>query len=160
MKDRNLCLEISGDMDYGQEAILQVAECGHNLKHPHEHQHFILRHFRDIQIRGRSDCIVNSERGNGFTYKHCHYNQGDQYFRYDLNTFQIHWGPKRNNMCLDVDEAHDVVIASVCDKSNPLQKFVFGTIQMDMLKDWVQSGAKILDEKEVQDLTNQKDSHH
>lgn len=123
------------------------------MQHPHEYQHFILRHFRDIQIRGRSECIVNNARGNGFTYEHCHYKQANQYFRYDIDTLQIYWGPKRNNMCLDVDLDDKIIVANMCDEKNPMQKFVFGTINLPMLKDWVNHGAKILDEKEIEDLT-------
>jgi hypothetical protein len=122
------------------------------MQHPHEYQYFILRHFRDIQIRGRSDCISNSIRGNSFTYQHCHYNQGNQYFRYDIDTLQIYWGPKRNNMCLDVDEENNIIMANVCDTSRPLQKFVFGSIQLPMLRDWIGHGAKIVDAKEIEDL--------
>ncbi|KAG5671672.1 hypothetical protein PVAND_001860 [Polypedilum vanderplanki] len=156
------CIEISGDADYGEEARLEIAKCGYNMKHPHEYQFFILRHFRDIQIRGRSDCIVNSIHGNSFTYRHCHYNQADQYFRYNIDTHQIYWGPKRNNMCLDVDEENNIIITNVCDSKKALQKFVFGSIHLSMLKDWLGNGAKILDEKEIEDLKNEAKhkSHH
>ncbi|KAL7025906.1 hypothetical protein ACKWTF_013688 [Chironomus riparius] len=146
------CLEISGDSDYGESSRLEIQKCDPNIVHPHEYQYFILRHFRDIQIRGRSDCIQNARRGNGFTYAHCHYKQGNQYFRYDIETMQIFWGPKRNNLCLDVDFETKQVIASKCDKHNKHQKFVFGKVNLAMLKSWLEYGANILDDKEVKDL--------
>lgn len=65
---------------------------------------------------------------------------------------QIFWGPKRNNLCLDVDFETNQVIASKCDKHAKYQKFVFGKINLSMLKNWPEYGSKILDEKEVKDL--------
>lgn len=147
----NTCIEISGDSDYGEIAKLELATCD-SLIHPHQYQYFILRHFRDIQIRGRSECLELASRGNCFTHNHCTYEQGNQYFRYDIDTLQIHYGPKRNDLCLDVDIKERVIIANSCDKNNPLQKFVFGTIHLHMLRKWTDVGAPILDEKEIEDL--------
>lgn len=65
---------------------------------------------------------------------------------------QIFWGPKRNNLCLDVDFETNQVIASKCDKLKMYQKFVFGKINQAMLKSWPEYGARILDEKEAKDL--------
>lgn len=78
--------------------------------------------------------------------------QGNQYFRYDIDTMQIYWGPKRNNLCLDVDFETKQVIANECDKHSKYQRFVFGKINLPMLKNWLDYGAKILDEKEIKDL--------
>lgn len=153
-----MCLEISGDADYGEQARLEYGKCSKNTHHPHEYQYFILRHYRDIQIRGRSDCLENGNYGNFFTYGHCHYEQGNQYFRYDPVTLQIFWGPKRNNLCLDVDLEEKLIVANKCDETNPMQQFVWGTMYLSSLKDWVNFGADIMDEKEFKDLGGDVDS--
>lgn len=126
------------------------------MVHPHEYQYFILRHYRDIQIRGRSDCLENGNYGNFFTYGHCHYQQANQYFRYNPDTLQIHWGPMRNNLCLDVDLEEKYIFAGKCDPTKELQKFTWGSMYLSSLQNWIDFGAPILDEKELSDLKKEK----
>jgi hypothetical protein len=46
-----------------------------------------------------------------------------------------------------------IVVSARCDEKKLTQKFVFGTIHLNMLRNWIESGAKILDTQEIEDLS-------
>lgn len=131
---------------------MNIAKCSHNKTNPVQHQHFTLRHFRDIQIHGKSDCLEGT--AHGLVYSRCHYEQGNQYFRYDLKSLHLNWGRKINNLCVDANpDAYNVFI-NFCNDSSETQKWVWGFSRVSYLKSWVKNGAPIIDENEVQTLLN------
>lgn len=149
-----MCVEIT-DRDHGKRLFLE--ECSENKTHPFRLQHFILTHYRDIQLYGKSDCL-EVDGDYGFTYGRCHQEQGNQYFRYDPLNKHIFWGSKRNNICLDCDKDSRTVFLGSCDEYKESQKWVFGFTRNQMLTKWTSFGAKIMDEDEIHDL--EKDNHH
>lgn len=136
------------DKDHGGKVSL--AECSHNKTNPTHQQFFTLRHFRDIMIHGKSDCLEGSS--HGLNHARCHYEQGNQYFRYNLDTHQIHWGRLRNNLCIDAHEDSDYVFINFCDKSKETQKWIWGFARMSALKNWINFGEPIIDKQEIKDL--------
>lgn len=137
--------------DHDHHGHVTLETCSSNKTNPIHQQHFTLRHFRDIMIHGKSSCLEGSI--DHVTFERCHYEQGNQYFRYDIKSLQIFWGRARNKLCLDVNLETEDVIVKDCDESKKTQQWVFGFSRVSMLKDWINSGVPILDQHELQDLT-------
>lgn len=131
---------------------MNIARCSHNKTNPVQHQHFTLRHFRDIMIHGKSDCLEGTS--HGLIYSRCHYEQGNQYFRYDLNTLHLVWGRKVNNLCVDASPGADNIFINFCNDSSETQKWIWGFSRVSSLKNWIEVGAPIIDKSEVQALLN------
>jgi hypothetical protein len=119
-------------------------------------QNLVLRHYRDIQIHGKSDCLEGTDKG--LTFARCHFQQGNQYFRIDAKNSHIFWGGKRNNLCLDADNKTMEVFINYCDEKKESQKWVVGFTRVTMLKDWINRGVPIFDPQEIHDLKH--DAHH
>lgn len=128
-----------------------LSECSHNKTNPVHQQYFMLRHFRDISIYGKSDCLEGS-KNKQLHFSKCHFNQGNQYFRFDITNLHIFWGRKRNNLCLDAD--NETVFINTCDKEKVSQQWIFGFSRASSLRNWTNFGAPILDEVEKKDLLN------
>lgn len=82
----------------------------------------------------------------------CHNGQGNQYFRYDLETQQLHHGTKRRNHCVDTDLPSKLLFIAKCDESSVTQKWKWAKVNETMLKNQVEMGAKFLDVNELNDL--------
>lgn len=131
---------------------MNLATCSHNKTNPVQQQFFVLRHFRDIMLYGKSDCFEGS--AHGLTYARCHYEQGNQYFRFDVDSMNIIWGRKQNNLCIDADPDTNNIFINFCDKSRETQKWVWGSSRQAWLKDWTNHGAAILDKHELQPMSD------
>lgn len=103
-------------------------------------------------------CFDQDEVGNLLTGI-CHHSQGNQYFRYDLETKQIFHGSKGRNECLDMDEskteAGSVFIAK-CDGNSLTQKWSWGFLNETALESWPSFGTEILDKKEAEFFKGKK----
>lgn len=150
-KKLNKCIQVV-DKDHGGKVSLSV--CSHNKTNPIHQQFFTLRHYRDIMIHGKSDCLEGS--AHGVNYARCHFEQGNQYFRYDLETLQIHWGRARNNLCIDAHDQSDYIFINFCDKGKETQKWIWGFARMSALKNWINFGEPIIDKQEIKDLIDPK----
>ena len=144
------CIQTT-DHDHG--SLVSLAVCSHNKTNPVHQQHFMLRYYRDIMIHGKSDCLEGSEQS--LTYARCHYEQGNQYFRFDVDTLQLYWGRKRHNLCVDADPKTLKVFIEQCDLEKETQKWIWGFSRVSSLRKWIDFGAKILDENEIADLKPQ-----
>lgn len=103
-------------------------------------------------IAGKSDCLQHEKGSLGLTTSHCHFEQGNQYFRYDIDTLQIVYGAKRRNICVDANHGNLKVFLNHCDTKKETQRWTFGFVNTSSLKNWLKKGARILDEEEIQDL--------
>lgn len=101
---------------------------------------------------GKSDCLEGTT--HGITYARCHFEQGNQYFRFNLETLHIHWGRWQNNLCIDADADSSNVFINFCDNNKETQKWVWGFSRVSWLKDWPNHGAPILDEHELRPMSN------
>lgn len=108
-------------------------------------------------IDGKSDCLEH-QNWFEFTSARCSYEQGLQYFRYDIDTLQLWYGPKRNNLCVDANNGNLKVFINSCDVKKETQKWVFSSVRVSSLRNWVEMGAKILDEREIEDLLKRPES--
>lgn len=149
-----MCVQVS-DRDHGKK--IQLNHCSNNKTHPHHQQHFMLRYYRDIQIYGKSDCL-EVQLSKGLTYGRCHYEQGNQYFRYDPVNSHIFWNSKYHSICLDADLKSKNVFLATCEEHKMSQKWLWGFTRASVLQRWTSYGAKIIDQTEVDLLEN--DHHH
>ncbi|XP_070508754.1 N-acetylgalactosaminyltransferase 6-like [Chironomus tepperi] len=131
--------------DTGNE--LGLYPCAADLENPHDTQFFTLRHFRDIEIKNTMFCLDKNEKGMLLT-NICHHHQGNQYFRYDMDTQQIRFGGDINDECLDMDiekTENDAIFLSKCDENSLTQKWKFGMMNETALRTWTVSGFDIYD---------------
>lgn len=84
----------------------------------------------------------------------CHNGQGNQYFRYDMDTKQILHGPMRNKHCVEVEISTQSVYVTACDVTKITQKFQWGFVNETSVRNWLHYGSKLTDEQEIIDLTN------
>lgn len=136
------------DREHG--AFIELAQCSHNKTNPIQSQYFTLRHFRDIMLHGKSDCLEGT--GHGVFYARCHFEQGNQYFRHDLETQHLFWGRKQNNLCVDAHAETGRVYINYCDLFKETQKWVWGFSRVSWLRNWTKYGAPISDQNEVHAL--------
>jgi polypeptide N-acetylgalactosaminyltransferase len=118
--------------------------CARDLKNPHHSQFFALSWQRDIRMKQQqTQCWDVSMGGNApiITYG-CHAMQGNQLFRYLLDTKQIEH--VITSRCLDADLEKSEVFVSYCDSDNPNQKWTFGHLNETALSNWESSGAKLV----------------
>lgn len=114
---------------------------------------FKLRNHRDISIEGsNSDCLDLSK--NQIVVYACKFEQSNQYFRYDLQTKQIFGGPKRDNMCIDMDLNQLRLFTAPCDANKLTQKWTWGFVNETMLENWASFGKPIRDELEMKEFEN------
>lgn len=83
----------------------------------------------------------------------CHNGQGNQYFRYDLDTKQIFHGPKRNHHCVEADIEAQSVFVVPCEVGKATQKWKWGFVNETNIRNWLSYGSKIVDEMEIVDLS-------
>lgn len=88
----------------------------------------------------------------------CHHAQGNQYFRYDIDTKQIYHGSLSRNECVDMDVTKfdiDAVFLSKCNENSKSQKWNWGIYNETALRSWTKFGTDIMDKEEI-DLLNGK----
>lgn len=153
MADEKYCIDT---MSRPREQPVAVYFCAHNKQRPQDTQHFTLRYYRDIALANMQDCFDSfgtGEKRELKTYS-CHHGQGNQYFRYDLQTMQIYHGPKRNNNCIDVDVKTQFVFVATCDKSKTSQKWKWGFVNETNIRNWATYGSQIADKEELADMSH------
>lgn len=117
--------------------------CSHDKVSPHGSQFFLLGHNRDIEYYTDSAYCLEYI-GKRIEVHACHHQQGTQYFRYDIETQQMKVGAKENK-CLQVDDAGSKIETTDCDRNEVKQKWLWGKVNEENLKNWANVGAKILD---------------
>lgn len=138
--------------DVGSE--LGLYPCTKDFDHPQDTQFFTLRHFRDIELKNTMFCFDKNENGQLLTGI-CHNHQGNQYFRYDMDTQQIRHGGETNNECIDMDigkTEFGAVFLAKCDEMSESQKWIFGFINSTAIRSWAESGYVIMDPSEYQTM--------
>lgn len=136
-------------------SLAGVYYCAQNKKRPQDNQHFTLRFYRDIALPNMQDCFDSygiGERREVKTHG-CHNGQGNQYFRYDLQSMHIHHGPLRNNHCMEVDIGTQSVFVTNCDANKLTQKWRWGFVNETNVRNWLGYGSKIVDAQEIIDLS-------
>lgn len=82
--------------------------------------------------------------------------QGNQYFRYDIESKQIYHGSQSRDECLDMDATKsdtDAVFLSKCDANSLSQKWNWGFFNETALQGWTKFGTNIIDKEEVEVLS-------
>jgi len=78
----------------------------------------------------------------------CHHGQGNQYFRYDIETKQIFHGSSSRDECIEMDLVKfdvDAVYLAKCDENLQNQKWNWAFINETALQDWGKYGTEIAD---------------
>lgn len=147
-----LCIDTLGG---NEKAKMGLFPCADNMEDPQPAQFFTLRHFRDIELKGTMFCFDQDQSGTLLTGI-CHHSQGNQYFRYNLATKQIHHGSNHRNECLDMDETKfdaGSIFISHCDSNSLSQKWKWAITNETALMSWIVNGAEIIDKKEIEALS-------
>jgi hypothetical protein len=97
------------------------------------------------------DVNPNDERRIVIT-RECHKEQRNQYFRYDINSLQIHHGPHSRHDCVEADVGTQNVFVAKCNATKSSQKWRWGLVNEKNVRSWLRYGEKIRDEQEVLDL--------
>jgi polypeptide N-acetylgalactosaminyltransferase len=129
----------------GQEVGLYG--CAANRTFPHSTQYFSLGFFRDIRKHFDSGICFDSGRPKAnhvsiIYTSGCHWNQGRQYFHYDLTSQTIRYG-NDEKFCLEADGNQRTVFVSSCKRNYNNQKWKFGYHNVNALKNWTKVGVKI-----------------
>lgn len=142
-------------MNRPKESPLGIYYCGSNKKRPQNNQHFILRYYRDISDADMETCFDSFGEGVKRELKtySCHHGQGNQYFRYNLNTKQIIHGPLRNNHCVEVDIGTQSVYITTCKQNKLEQQWTWGFVNETNIDNWLTYGSPIIDAQEIKDLS-------
>lgn len=151
---KDLCIDT---MARGKEEPLGMYPCAQNKTSPQGTQFFVLRYYRDINIKRTMNCFDSSGSGikrDIITYA-CHHGQGNQYFRYDLESKKIYHGVKRNNHCVDMDAQTRTVFVTNCNENSLTQQWKWGFANKTNLNNWLTYGVKIEDKKEIADLSKE-----
>lgn len=125
--------------------------CKGDINKFNSRQTFRLRNHRDISVENSLSECLDLSKGKIIVYN-CKFQQGNQYFRYDLDTKQIFCGRKRSQKCIDMDPSTNMIVVSTCDVSKNTQRWTWGAVNETMLKNWVDYGKPILDAFELDDL--------
>ena len=121
---------------------LGLYRCSFNKKRPSGHQHYFLGHHRDIEFYSDAAYCIDSY-GTTVRLGACHHKQGGQYFRYDLDTQQMYSQPSEKK-CLEADPTSQKILIKSCDSNEIKQKWKWGEVNEDNLRNWNKCGAKIL----------------
>lgn len=141
-------------MGRAENTPLGLFPCAKDLANPQSAQFFTLRHFRDIELKGTMFCFDQDEQGILVTGI-CHHAQGNQYFRYDLESKQIHHASISRDECIDMDETkpdESRVFFAPCDVDSPSQKWKWGYLNETALESWIKYGTEIIDKSEIEML--------
>lgn len=117
--------------------------CTHDKKHPSGHQHYFLGHHRDIEFYSDSAYCIDI-KNNHIELHACHHSQGNQYFRYDLDTQQIKHHPSEEK-CLEINENSKRILVKECDVNEIKQRFKWGHVNETNLRNWNNLGAKVIE---------------
>lgn len=123
-----------------RDQAVEIAKCakGTNIK---AEQNFTLTWHKDIRIKGKIICFDVSDANDkaDVTLYPCHGQQGNQYWRYDVETQQFMHGG--NPRCLDCDPGSLKLFVTTCDESSKTQKWRFENVNLTMLADWDNIGV-------------------
>ena len=130
--------------------------CSDNHKRPQDNQHFTLRYYRDISAPDMEMCMDSYGEGKrrDIMMGGCHHGQGNQYFRYDLDSQQIFHGPLRNQNCVEADVSTQAVYVTECNRTKMEQRWVFGFVNETNVRNWLTYGSGIEDKGEREDLAH------
>ncbi|XKL64015.1 hypothetical protein PGB90_004101 [Kerria lacca] len=97
---------------------------------------FVLSWHKDIKLRDSSFCLDVSNAGRKAPVKlfNCHHDQGNQLWRYNMETKQLIFG--HNRRCLDHDVRITRVYVSECDLLSETQMWLIDNINESALTKW------------------------
>jgi hypothetical protein len=151
-----LCIDSYGRDEHSQ---LGLFHCADDLENPQQAQFFTLRYYRDVELKGTMFCLDQDENGRLSTAI-CHHAQGNQYFRYNMDSRQIFHGSKDRRECVDMNPSQisaNSVFLTKCDEDSLSQKWIWGFMNETALRNWVTSGSDIIDKREVSMLKEESE---
>ncbi|XP_055602157.1 N-acetylgalactosaminyltransferase 6-like [Uranotaenia lowii] len=140
LNDTKFCLDT---LSHRNKEPIGIYPCRANKTHPGGNQMFALTHYRDIRHPSADLCLDAAEVGGEVILFRCHELQGNQMFRYDLDTKFIRHSKSEYNRCLDIVDKR-VVIAR-CDSRRKSQQWTWGFLNVTSLRNWETVGAKLRD---------------
>jgi Ricin-type beta-trefoil lectin domain len=120
----------------------------------------MLRFYRDISVGtyGHGGCLDVYGEGEkrDIRVEKCHFGQGNQYFRYDMDTMQIYHSAKHLDRCVEIHTETYTVFETKCNSTSNTQKFRWGFVNETNIRNWLGYGSRIVSQQEIIDLTKLK----
>uniref|UniRef100_A0A336L7D7 Polypeptide N-acetylgalactosaminyltransferase n=1 Tax=Culicoides sonorensis TaxID=179676 RepID=A0A336L7D7_CULSO len=140
--DPSLCIDT---LNHGENQPVGLYACASNKKTPQGNQNFALSWYRDIRVKFGDLCFDVSAGGKDAPVNlyNCHGGQGNQLFRYDVNTKNIILG--KNHRCLDCNPSERKVFVNPCDTSKDTQRWNWGHVNETALANWDKHGSKLVE---------------
>ncbi|KAL1494762.1 hypothetical protein ABEB36_010308 [Hypothenemus hampei] len=123
-----------------RDQVVRIAKCAKRTNKKAD-QNFTLTWHKDIRVKGKTLCFDVSDPNDkaDVTLYPCHGQQGNQYWRYDVDKQHfLHGG---NPRCLDCDPGALRLFVTTCDDSSKTQKWRFENVNLTMLADWDNIGG-------------------
>lgn len=120
-----------------------IFNCARDKINPHHSQSFELSFYRDIRLKSDSGICLDGGGTSQLVLFSCHQHQGNQLFRYDLETKQIKLG-KSEYLCMEAESEEMKVFMERCDVNNELQQWTFGFVNKTNLNNWKTYGSILL----------------
>lgn len=139
LADPTICVDTLG---HGTHNPIGLFHCADNALEPQQSQNFALSWHKDIRIRRRTVCwdLPTSEPNAKVILYDCHGQQGNQYWKYDLEKQWIVHG--HNNKCLDCDPQARSLFVNNCNPNNENMKWEFGYVNVTALNQFDKVGVK------------------
>lgn len=128
-----LCLEVPRG---GNRKQIILADCEKNLVNPHTKQFFKLAWHRNIQHASFDFCLQDS-----MTMSECHFQGGNQLWKFDMETSQIIYLYQDGMRCLTVDSTSLSVTLQECYDDTLNQKWNWGEKNITALGQWDSFGV-------------------
>ncbi|CRK87000.1 CLUMA_CG000813, isoform A [Clunio marinus] len=130
MANKNFCATEIDDK-------LNLVECSENLTNPSSNQYFLLTWKRTLEPNNEYDLCLSLSQ-----FTQCTHRQGDQLFRYLLDTQQIK--NPNSDKCLMANFDLNIITLEKCNSTEVTQKWDFGYKNTTALRDWHNVGIKLL----------------
>ncbi|XP_076362797.1 putative polypeptide N-acetylgalactosaminyltransferase 10 [Tachypleus tridentatus] len=129
----NLCIDTRFR---GQNQRFNLEKCIKDNNNQGGEQQFVLTWHKDIRPAKRSVCfdVSSSESHAPIVLWNCHGMQGNQLWKYDLNSQHL-LHPITGN-CLDCDSERQELFMSPCEPSSHNQKWKFEFVNVSALTNW------------------------
>lgn len=139
MAFKDHCIDSSGQ--FYRDIVMY--SCNHNRKHPSGSQFFFLGQYKEIIYYGDSAYCIQPQ-GEKLQLHACQHRQKGQYFKYDLDTQQIKH-PEGETACIEAGDGGQFPVMKKCDPNEVKQKWIWGTINEDNVRNWDSLNVKFDD---------------
>ncbi|XP_070494252.1 N-acetylgalactosaminyltransferase 6-like [Chironomus tepperi] len=126
--DSNLCI-YAENVPY---IDMELTDCYPNLIEPFLPMYWLLTFYKQISLKSTELCMDTA----GVSLFDCHYEGGNQLFKYDTGTMQIMNNNKNKTVCLTANHETRKLNFEECDEYNDYQRWEFGYVNGTAMQRW------------------------